>query len=459
MAFDFSQTIGIYGFGVEGKSVFKWLKKHHAKKVFLFSDSGVVDSAGSEQEIFTLPLEKLVEMDTIIRSPGVHPSKILKYIGEKNAEKITSPTEIFLENSPTDSVIGVTGTKGKGTTSSLIAQILKDEFSGKNSEISKNIFLGGNIGTPVFDFFDDVQKNDIVVLELSSFQLYDLKKSPNIAVFLRTNVEHLDWHSNIEDYRDAKKNIFLHQQKGDVLIAFQKTDLAKQLVQNAPEISEKISIFSQNEEKFLEISHGKIQGTVFEKDEKPEILTSDICLRGDFHQENVLPAIAVVKQFRVSNASIKKSIQNFHGLPMRCELVGEKNGVQFFNDSFSTIPETSISALSVVQKNIFLILGGSEKNSNFSELAQACAESSSLKKVYLIGQTAERIAQDLQKVGFSHFQKCDDLESVFHNFSEISQSGDALILSPACASFGMFPNYKVRGERFNELVRDFLSVS
>jgi UDP-N-acetylmuramoylalanine--D-glutamate ligase len=454
MNFDFSQSIGIYGFGVEGKSLFHWLKKHGAKNI------RVIDDKTPDIAV------QLHHCDIIFRSPGVHPQKIIAHIGEKNIQKVSSATDLFFDLSPTQNTIGVTGTKGKGTTSSLITNILSENFSGK-----KQVFLGGNIGTPVFDFFDEITEEDIVVLEMSSFQLYDITHSPHISVLLRTDTEHLDWHSNVFDYRNAKKNIFLHQKKGDTFIYLGKSEIVKDMQKSLDssresEETQKISVFSQDEKLWIDLDKNteKIIGTVFgekntekNKDDEENIHTSEIKLRGSFQQENVLPAIAVAKQFNIPNSVIRKVLQNFSGLPMRCELVGEKNGIQFFNDSFSTIPETSISALSTFPGSspLFLILGGSEKNSNFSVLAQACADKKNLKKIYTIGKTAARIQEELEKRGYTSVQKCNSLEDIFIHFKSEAKKGDTLLLSPGCASFGMFKNYKERGRIFNDLVQHF----
>ncbi|HID91716.1 TPA: hypothetical protein EYP45_01150 [Candidatus Peregrinibacteria bacterium] len=235
------------------------------------------------------------------------------------------------------------------------------------------------------------------------------------------------------------------------------------MIQSAPEISEKISVFSEDEDIFITVENQKILGTVFTNNENsensPEILTSDIRLRGAFHQENILPAIAVAKQFGVENSVIKKCISEFSGLPMRCEKIetenSKKQNIQFFNDSFSTIPETSISAISILKTPLYLILGGSEKNSDFSGLAQAISMNTNIIKVYLVGKTAIKISEELEIHGYDDFLCMKNLEEIFQDFKKEAQSGDSLLLSPACASFGMFKNYKERGERFNELVGKF----
>lgn len=454
MNFDFSQTIGIYGLGIEGKSLYTWLKKHGGVNIVVFDDQDPPEK-----------IQKLSSMDIIFRSPGVHPTKILKHIGEENKQKISSTTELFFQISPSKNTIGITGTKGKGTTASLLTKILKTHFLGKNPQ--KNVFLGGNIGTPVFDFFDEITAEDIVVLELSSFQLYDVTFSPHIAVLLRTESEHLDWHSDTEDYRNAKKNIFLHQNKDDVLVYFGKSKGVHDMILTEKyKKRKKISVFSRDAQHYIEVeSEKKIVGTVFSEQQnkniEQEIFTSDIALRGDFHQENVLSAIAVAKEFSVPNTVIKKVLSEFSGLPMRCEeitsnkkIVTQKN-LHFFNDSFSTIPETSLSAISTFRTPFFLILGGSEKNSDFTNLAQYIAMNTYIKKIYLIGQTAQKISEELSIHGFDEYIVVENLEKVFEDFAKNAQSGDSLLLSPGCASFGMFTNYKERGEVFNRLVDSF----
>lgn len=437
------ENIGIYGMGIEGKSLYTWLKKHGYSNISCFDE---------HNSMYQKPSEKLRQCNIIFRSPGVHPQKIIDWAIPK--EKISSGTQLFFELSPTKNIIGVTGTKGKGTTSTLIKELLKAHFYNSKTRAARvKIFLGGNIGTPIFDFFDQIHSEDIVILEMSSFQLYNLTISPHIAVLLRTDTEHLDWHSNVTDYRNAKKNIFLHQKKDDIFIYFGKTTLAKEIAQNAPS-KNAIELFGND----ITVQNEKIVFT--QQENKDPINVSDIALRGSFHQENVLAAIATAKQFGVENETIRTVLQSFTGLPMRCELRGKKDDRLFYNDSFSTIPETTIASLSTFSSPIYLILGGSEKKSDFTLLAEYIAHHPHIQKIYLIGETSNRILETLksQNVSEQHIQKSASLHDIFHDFSKHSQKGDSLLLSPGCASFGMFKNYKERGNIFNKLAEQFITI-
>ncbi len=400
------------------------------------------------------PFHYLSYTDILFRSPGVHPEKITNHLPKNWKGKMTSATKFFLDHSPTKQIIGVTGTKGKGTTSALIAEILKEYFrveEGSKSLKTPQVFLGGNIGTPVFDFFDALTPESIVVLELSSFQLYDVHRSPKYAVLLRTDSEHLDWHSDLEDYRNAKKHLFAKQSKNDFLVYFGNSSIVAEMVKSAQ--SHKCSVlapFCQRAEYWIDI----IENCVELDAKKTQIMISDIALRGTFHHENVLAAIAIAKQFSVSDDAIKTVLRRFTGLPMRMEKICEKDGRTYYNDSFSTIPETTISALSTFQTPVFLILGGSEKYSDFTALAEYCASYSFLQKIYLIGVTASRIAKSLQAAGFFNFVFAQNLQEIVSDFRMHSKKGDSLVLSPGCASFGMFKNYKERGMQFESICKD-----
>lgn len=426
----YKNTFGIVGYGVEGKSTHAWLKKHNADNIFIFD------------EITHPNWEKISECTVIFRSPGVHPQKIQNALPKDWNGTITSATQYCLENSPTRNTIGITGTKGKGTTSTLITKML--EKSGKK------VYLGGNIGTPLFDFFDDIAATDFLVLEMSSFQLYDITVSPHQSVLLRTDTEHLDWHSDTNDYRNAKKNIFAHQGKEDLLVYFGASPITSEMVANAP--SEKISVMSRNENHWIDIDNEK---RVVINGKQTNISIQDTALRGVFHYENILAAIAIAKINGGQNEDIIAVLKTFSGLPMRMEKIHEQNGRIYYNDSFSTIPETTISAISTFSTPIFLIMGGSEKYSDFTHAAEYIANISVVKKIYLIGVTAKRISESLTKAGYTHFIFCKSLLECINNFQSECKEGDSLVLSPGCASFGMFKNYKERGEQFISLVKNY----
>ncbi len=459
---DFKKKIGIFGFGVEGKSLYQWMKKHGAEHIFVFDEKEQDQDTGSHFSNFS----KLTECDIIFRSPGIRPEKIQNLINAQcknssfpKAPEITSSTEYFFKNSPTRNIIGVTGTKGKGTTATLIFEILKTA--------QKHVFLGGNIGTPIFDFFDEITAESWVVLELSSFQLFDTDFSPPYAVLLRTDSEHLDWHTNVEEYRFSKQNLFRFQCSADTLVVFGESDICFEMakVSSAKKIWICPNISAGNSSE-MTIKKGKVM-----LDTHEIFPISSIRLRGKFHYENVLSAVAIAKTIGISNTHIQSTIENFYGLPMRCEMEAEKNGIQFFNDSFSTIPETTIASLSIFGTPVYLIVGGSEKYSDFTTLAYECARHPYLKKILLIGETAPRILEALQhqksqiptvlfpSPGFPKGQGGEQvLLEVFKIIKKEALSGENVLFSPACASFDLFENYKKRGKIFNEYVRLFPSL-
>ncbi|MEI7511394.1 MAG: UDP-N-acetylmuramoyl-L-alanine--D-glutamate ligase [Candidatus Peregrinibacteria bacterium] len=458
---DTTKTYGIFGWGVEGKSVYRWLTKHGAQNILVF-DENPVTPEGTINRPPTADFSKIAECDILFRSPGVRPEKCWSRAVSCNGS--TSATKYFFHHSPTKNIVGVTGTKGKGTTSTLIYEILKNA--------GKQVFLGGNIGTPVFDFFDELTPESWVVLELSSFQLFDLDISPPYAVLLRTDSEHLDWHTSVKEYREAKQNLFQFQKKEDTLVVFGESDITKKMAEISP--AKKIWVRpngATGEENEITAQNGFVETRFIASDKTRSHETifpiSSIQLRGKFQYENVLAATAIAKEIGIPNKTIQKTVENFKGLPMRCELVAEKNGIQFFNDSFSTIPETTIASLSTFTSPVLLILGGSEKYSDFTELARTCAQHPSLHKIFLIGKTAPRILEALQRaesrVSTEIILEEDENEQKGHGekvLQKIFQSVEtnnnfSLLLSPACASFGLFTNYKERGEIFNTLAKAF----
>lgn len=421
--FNFKQKFAIVGFGVEGISLYNWLKKHQALEIDIF-DENISEKQDFEVKIQPLKNISQKDHDLIFRSPGVHPHKILEqYILDKKvAPKISSATQLFLEICPSSEIVGVTGTKGKGTTATLIYKILSKKYS--------SVFLGGNIGVPVFDFFDKLNSDSVVVYEMSSFQLYDISKSPKFAVFLLTESEHLDWHKDVEDYHQAKFNISKFQSEKDFLVYFNSLTNQKILKDS---VSQK---FPTNPSKI-------------------DFDTKKVALPGKFNLENVACSYEIAKIFDVDKKDTLEVYESFLGLPMHLEKVFENTqGKVFINDSFSTTPETSIAAISTIFEPTNLILGGSEKFSDFFELAKEVSKSQLLNKVYLIGVTGKRIAEELEKNDFHKYVFAQSLEEIIEDFlkEDILQSKN-LLLSPACASFGMFNNYKHRGETFNKIAR------
>ena len=344
--------------------------------------------------------------------------------------EITNPIKLFFELSPTKNIVGVTGTKGKGTTSGLIFKII--EATGKC------VYWGGNIGIPVFSFFDKLKKDDWVVLELASFQLEDLNTSPHMAVITNLGREHLapadpqnpNYHKTLKGYLNSKFNIIKFQKKNNFAIMNRK-------------------IKSQN----LTSGRGKLnlgRGTKIYFDKE----NMETRLIGEHNQENIAAAKATAKAIGIRESLVRKVVKNYKGLEHRLEFCGEARGVKYYDDSFATTPESAITAIRSFSEPIIMMLGGSDKASNFKKLAKEVL--SRVKFVILIdGVATKRIKKELLRVGYSsnNMTLVFSMKEVVKEASKKAQDGDIVLMSPACASFGIFKNYKERGDLFKKEVK------
>ncbi len=364
--------------------------------------------------------KNLDKFDIIFRVPG-YPLFSLKIIkAKKSGVEISSPTKLFFELCPTKNIIGVTGTKGKGTTSGLIYKILKAD--------GRNVFWGGNIGIPMFGFINKIKKDDWVVLELSSFQLEDMDVSPKIAVITNFYKEHLapadpnnpNYHRSLADYWEAKSNIFRWQKANDILIT--NTALSADSALRA-----------------------KSTIVYFTKSDLPSKLI------GEHNKENIAAAVAVVKLAGVKNEIIKKAVASFKGLEHRLEYIRNVKGVKYYNDSFATTPESAIIALKSFSQPIILLAGGAEKKSDFKQLVKEIKKR--VKFVVLLnGKATPRLKNELIKAGCpkSKMKLVYNIKDAVRAANKNAENDDIVLLSTACASFGMFKNYKARGELFKQ---------
>lgn len=368
------KSILILGFGREGKSVLNFLQKHFPEKKI-----GIVKKTEGEDY-----LEKLQNYDVVIKSPGV------PYLGEikkakKNGKIITSSTQIFFDNFE-GRIIGVTGTKGKSTTSSLIYEVLKNG--------GLDVYLVGNIGQPSLELLDQLNKDSVVVYELSSFQLADMTKSPQIAVITNIYVDHLDWHGSLENYKLAKQNISKFQSKDDILIT----------------------------NKSAEETAGSI---------------------GEL--------------FKIPEEKINEAIRNFKSLPHRLEFVVEKNGIKFYNDSLATNPHATIFGLETLGEHVeTLIAGGLDRGVDYSILGPAIAKSK-IKNLILFPDTGEKIWNSVvsyQSSAIRKFEAKSMAKAVKLAFENTSKRKICL-MSPASASFNMFKDYEDRGNQFKKFVLEY----
>lgn len=406
-----NKKIVILGFGREGRDVFSFLRKAFPSKIISIADENekLEDlPKGAVLHLGKNCFDSLKDYQVAIKSPGIPFKKIEPYLSD--AQILTTETEIFFDNCK-GIIVGVTGTKGKSSTSSLIYKILKD---GK-----KEAYLLGNIGIPVLRYMD---KKGIFVYELSSHQLYNLKNSPHIAVFLNVYKEHLDYYKSFKDYYSAKANIFRFQKKNDFLVYNAKNKIVNDLAREAK--SKKIDLNS----------------------------IKDPLIKSSLNQDNIKAALAVSNIFKIPREKALKSIANFKTLNHRLELVGDYQGITFYNDSLSTIPEAAVFAIEHLGKKLHtIILGGFDRGADFADLAEKIKKSG-IKEVILFLPSGQRIKEAIGEGVSMHFAK-DMAEAVFLCFKNTPQ-GKICLLSPASPSFGMFKDYSQRGDLFKKLVKE-----
>jgi len=446
----------ILGLGREGESSFKFLRKLFPNKTI-----GLADKKNFQQ----LPknIQKLLKNDRrvklylgeryldsirkyqiIIKTPGIPKKLLIPYLNKNHI--LTSQTEIFFENYR-DQIIGITGTKGKSTTASLIYKILKNG--------GKKAVLLGNIGKPAFSFFDPLsffekkKIKNLFVFELSSHQLQDLKISPRVAVFLNIYQEHLDYYQNFQEYLRAKTNITRWQTKNDYFVFNYDFGLLKKLSKTTK--AKTIPLTKTNKIKkgcYLK------NGAIYYQDVKMVNL-SKIPLVGEYYLYNVMAAIAVANIFNISPKIIEKSIKEFQPLKHRLEFVGVFKGIKFYNDSLATIPEATILALKALKKVHTLILGGYDRGQDFSKLIKEIFQSN-IRTLIFFPDTGTRIYKLLQnnpkrkiKCFFAKSMK-EAVEIAYQN----TDKNTICLLSPASASFGLFKDYKHRGNLFKKYVKE-----
>mgnify|MGYP002623690810 FL=1 len=429
--------VAIVGFEVEGKSALQYWLDKGADVTVCDQDPDKVVPEGIPTQLGTGYLDNLDRFDIIVRTVGMHPNKIL----EKNpgvAEKITTNLDEFLKVSPTRNIIGVTGTKGKGTTSTLIVKMLQ--------AASKHAFLGGNYGVPAFSFLNELTPDSWVVLELSSFMLYDITRSPHIGVCLMVVPEHLDWHGDAEDYFRSKSNLFAHQGPDDIAIYYADNDNSKQIASAGP--GRKIPYYA-SPGAYVDNGEIKIDGVSICR-------TDELKLLGKHNWQNACAAITAFWQVEQNADAAREVLTSFTGLPHRLEFVREVGSIRFYNDSFATDPYATIAAIDAVPGTKVPIIGGFERMIPIEDLTKHIAGSSDVRAVLLIGQSKQRVADELTRAGFTNFRISDaqTMTDIVAEARELAQDGDAVVLSPGFASFDLFKNFEDRGNQFKSAVNE-----
>ena len=376
--------------------------------------------------------------DIVFRTPGMHPdTPAIRALCDAGAE-LTSEMEVFFQVCPCP-IIAITGSDGKTTTTTIIGEILR--------QAGKRVWVGGNIGQPLLPLVHEMKSSDIAVVELSSFQLLTMDRSPTVAVITNLAPNHLDVHKDMEEYIAAKKNIYRHQRTDDRLVLNLDNEITRSFASSA---AASISWFSMKQD----CAHVYCSDGVIFRNHKPLMKASEILIPGQHNIENYMAAICAV-QGLADDSSILHVARNFKGVEHRIELVRELNGVRYYNDSIASTPTRTIAGLHSFHQKVILIAGGYDKHIPFDNLGVEIVDH--VKRLILCGTTAEQIRSAVLNAegycdGFPEISVCDSLENAVSDAYHHAKTGDVVTLSPACAAFDQFKNFMVRGNRFKEIV-------
>ncbi len=401
-----------------------------------------LENAGAQLHLGEGYLDNL-EVDMIFRTPGMSFNLPELDIARKRGIAVTSEMEVFFDLCPA-TIFAVTGSDGKTTTTTLIAKMLEAE--------GKKVFVGGNIGKPLLPEIENITKDDFVVVELSSFQLISMRKSPDVAVVTNVAPNHLDVHKDMDEYVEAKKNVILHQN------AFSRTVLNKD-----NEITNGFKPFVRGQSLSFSMETPLKNGAWLASDgtihmsyrgiDAPIMHKNDIAILGDHNVENYLAAITAVWGY-VGMDAIKKVAKEFMGVEHRIEFVREVNGVKYYNDSIASSPTRTIAGLKAFDQKVWLIAGGYDKHIPYEPMVPYVLEK--VEKLLLCGDTAQKIEDavknDKNYNGTPEIIRVKDIAEAVELANKNAKSGDIVTLSPASASFDSFPNFVARGNYFKELV-------
>lgn len=448
------RKVAIIGLGVSNLPLLDYMHEKKAR-VTVFDERNIENIAKEVMDKITTYsfefslgkncLEKLKGFDIIFRSPSCLPTRSELQQEENRGAIVTTEIEMLMKMCPCK-IIGVTGSDGKTTTTSLIHSILQ--------KAGYHTFLGGNIGTPLFTKLSEMKPEDIVVLELSSFQLMGMEVSPDIAVITNITPNHLNIHKDYEEYIEAKKNIFKYQNEKGILILNYDNEITRNC---ANEAHGKVIFFSYKEK--LDngfIVDGRVIKECEDKIRKHIFNGDDAILRGSHNLENIATAIAATKTL-VSTEEAVEAIKEFKPVEHRIEFVKEIDQVKWYNDSASSSPTRTLSGLNAFDEEIILIAGGYDKNLDYQPLAKPIVEK--VKALLLIGQTSGKIFDvvkeelETQKKELDIYM-CESLEQTVTLAKKIAKPGNVVLFSPASASFDMFKDFADRGNQFKKLVND-----
>ena len=417
------KQILIAGFGREGKSTLRFLQQYMPDAIVGIADKNESAFQDVDKERYDLflgddYLRAASDYDIVIKTPGISVKDI-----DIDLSLISSQTDLFLE-AYHNQVIGVTGTKGKSTTSSLIYHLLK--------ESGNDVILAGNIGIPILDCVSDINERTIVVYELSAHQLQFINRSPHVGILLNVFEEHLDHFGTFEKYKDAKVNVLRYMDDADVAVVNQSTVNSQQ---------------STVAKRCVDFESYDFDDYNIDWDQIP--------LLGEHNKRNVKAALCACKSYGLSIENLISHLYTFKSLEHRQEFVGVFNGVKFFNDSISTIPQATIAALQTIKNVNFLLLGGFDRGIDYEPLVTYLKDNV-LPCILITGQAGQTINAKLQEAGYKgNVLEYTDMESAFEIIGNLAKNGDVCLLSPAAASYDRYKNFEERGRVFKELAKKF----
>lgn len=465
--------IAVIGLGISNVPLIKYLYSLGARNITVYDKNDneyVRNSAASlisggiiskctvgEDYLDKLSLESC---DAIFRSPGIRPDLPQLNAAKEKGAVITSEMELFFELCPCK-IYGVTGSDGKSTTTTLLWRLLSAHY--KNSDV--NVWLGGNIGRPLIDILPEIKEADCVVLELSSFQLMTMNKSPDVSIITNISPNHLDVHKDYNEYIDAKRNIYLGQNENGVVVLNAHNDVTAGIAKELLSEGRRVRLFSAYVSSAAEFDE-RAEAAAFEREDSLKWSSSlynysvdrkMLLIPGKFNAENLLAAVSACGDV-ITLDDIFEAIKDFKGVEHRCEFVREMDGVRFYNSSIDSSPNRTIQTLTVFDGNVILIAGGKDKKIPYDDIGPAIIDK--VKVLILTGPTADKIEAAVRKA-LSDSGKSDESIKIwrFTNYKdavkcayENAESGDKVLLSPASTSFDMFRNFEERGNVYKSLV-------
>lgn len=436
----------VFGSGISGIGAVKLLEDHGAE-VVLYDGNESLDQASLREQLGEkttivlgeFPEHLLEELELVVLSPGVPTDLPVILAMKEHGIQVIGEVELAYAFGKGD-VLAITGTNGKTTTTSLLGEIMKCH--------QEEVFVVGNIGNPYTVAAGQMTERSVAVAEMSSFQLESIETfRPKVSAILNFTPDHLNRHHTMEAYVEAKKQIAKNQTAEDYCVLNYEDERTKAF---GEEVKAQVLYFSSAHklERGIYLDDGKM---IYKNPEEVIVCHVDeLQILGIHNYENVMAAVAMAAVYGVPMDTIRKAILAFKGVEHRIEYVTEKDGVVYYNDSKGTNPDAAIKGIQAMNRKTVLIGGGYDKNSEYTEWIQAF--DGKVKQLILIGATREKIAQDAEKCGFYDYVFADTFEEAVLLAAKTAKSGEAVLLSPACASWGMFPNYEVRGEKFKEIV-------